>query len=69
MCIDYRALNKIIIKKNYPLPQIDDLFDRLVGVKYFSHIELKLRYYQPGLQMETLKKEPAAQGTVLMNSL
>jgi hypothetical protein len=27
MCIDYHALNKIRIKKNYPLPRIDDLLD------------------------------------------
>ncbi len=26
MCIDYHALNKITIKNNYLLPQIDDLF-------------------------------------------
>ncbi len=26
MCIDYRSLNKITIKNNYPLPQIDDLY-------------------------------------------
>jgi hypothetical protein len=25
MCINYRALNKITIKNNYPLPQIDNL--------------------------------------------
>ena len=46
MCIDYRALNKVTIKNNYPLPQIDDLFDRLARAKYFSCIDLKSRCYQ-----------------------
>ena len=46
MCINYKALNKVTIKNNYPLPRIDDLFDRLVGAKYFIHIDLKSRYYQ-----------------------
>ena len=27
LCIDYRQLNKVIIKNRYPLPKIDDLFD------------------------------------------
>jgi len=27
MCVDYRALNKVIVKNQYPLFQIDDLFD------------------------------------------
>ena len=46
MCIDYRALNKVTIKNNYPLPRIDDLFDRLAEAKYFSRIDLKSGYYQ-----------------------
>ena len=28
MCIDYRQLNKVIIKNNYPFPWIGDLFDQ-----------------------------------------
>ncbi len=28
MCVDYRALNKAMVKNRYPLPQIDYLFDR-----------------------------------------
>jgi hypothetical protein len=35
MCIDYRALNKVTVKNRYPLPRIDDLFDRLSGAKVF----------------------------------
>ena len=27
LCIDYRQINKIIIKNKYPLSRIDDLFD------------------------------------------
>ena len=27
LCIDYRQLNRVIIKNIYPLPRIDDLFD------------------------------------------
>nr|GEZ30568.1 putative reverse transcriptase domain-containing protein [Tanacetum cinerariifolium] len=31
MCIDYRELNKLIVKNCYPLLRIDDLFDQLQG--------------------------------------
>ena len=45
ICINYRALNKMTIKSNYPLPWIDDLFHQLAGAKYFSRIDLKSGYY------------------------
>ncbi|KAI3707330.1 hypothetical protein L6452_25751 [Arctium lappa] len=41
MCIDYPMLNKITKKNRYPLPRIDDLFDQLQGVGYFSKIDLR----------------------------
>ena len=31
LCIDYRKLNRVIVKNKYPLPRIDDLFDQLKG--------------------------------------
>ena len=35
MCIDYRAPNRVTVKNRYPLPRLDELFDRLQGAKYF----------------------------------
>jgi len=61
VCIDYRALNKITIKNNYPLPRIDDLFDHLNGLSYFSRIDLKLNYYQ--IHVEEVDVEKMAMRT------
>ncbi len=46
MCVDYKALNKVMVKNRYPLLRIDDLFDQLSGAKVFSRIDLHLGYYQ-----------------------
>jgi hypothetical protein len=46
MCVDYKALNKATVKNWYPLPRIDDLFDRLSGTKLFNRIDLRSGYYQ-----------------------
>jgi hypothetical protein len=41
-----RALNKVTVKIRYPLPRIDDFFDRLSGAKMFSRINPRSGYYQ-----------------------
>ena len=35
-----------MIKNRYPLPRIDDLFDRLKGARVYSKIDLRTSYHQ-----------------------
>nr|GFA03567.1 hypothetical protein [Tanacetum cinerariifolium] len=39
-------LNKLTVKNYYPLLKIDDLFDQLKGLQFFSKIDLRSRYHQ-----------------------
>ena len=45
-CIDYRWLNKKIVKNGYPLTLPEEMFDRSGNAKVFSNIDLKSRYGQ-----------------------
>ena len=56
LCIDYRQLNKVTIRNQYPLPRIDDLFDQLQGAKVFSKIDLRSGYHQLKVRREDVPK-------------
>ncbi|CAJ0938188.1 unnamed protein product, partial [Ranitomeya imitator] len=43
-CIDYRLLNKITVKFQYPLPLLSDLFARIKGASWFTKIDLRGAY-------------------------
>ena len=56
LCIDYRELNKVAIKKMYLLVRIDDLFIQLKGATLFSKIDLRSRYHQVCIKEEDIYK-------------
>nr|GEY93957.1 putative reverse transcriptase domain, ribonuclease H-like domain, aspartic peptidase domain protein [Tanacetum cinerariifolium] len=56
MCIDYRELNKLTIKNRYPLPRIDNLFDQLQRLQYFSKIDLWSEYHQLRVHEDDITK-------------
>ena len=56
LCIDYKELNKVTIRNQYPLPRIDDLFYQLQGAKVFSKIDLRSGYHQLKIRSEDVPK-------------
>ena len=56
ICVDYRALNKQIIKDAYPLPRPDEIQDRLAGCTIFSTLDLRSGYWQLPVHKEDQAK-------------
>lgn len=56
MCIDYRALNKITIRNNYPILRIDDLLDKLSHARVFSKVDLDAAYHQLKIRETNISK-------------
>jgi len=43
-CVNYKSLNDIIKKDNYPLPRIDELIDSLHETQWFTTLDLASGY-------------------------
>ena len=56
LCIDYRQLNRVTIRNQYPLPRIDELFDQLQGSRVYSKIDLRSGYHQLRVQKSDVTK-------------
>ena len=40
LCIDYRGLNKVTQKNQYPIPLINEILDRVVSAKIYTKLDL-----------------------------
>jgi hypothetical protein len=60
LCVDYRGLNKIIVKNRYPLPLISEMLDWFSHVRIFTKLDLRNTYYRlrikPGDEWKTVFK-------------
>lgn len=51
-CVDYRGLNALSVRDQFPLPIPEDLIRRLHGATIFSKIDLRSGYYQVPIAKE-----------------
>ncbi|XP_060075036.1 uncharacterized protein LOC132554744 [Ylistrum balloti] len=56
LCVDYRKLNDITEFDGYPIPRIDEIFEKLGKAKYLSTMDLAKGYWQIPLAEESQEK-------------
>lgn len=45
LCVDYRILNAYTIKNKFPLPIVEELFEELLGAKWFTTLDLRSGFH------------------------
>lgn len=55
VCVDYRRLNKRIVKDRFPMPLIDDCIDTLSNASVFSVLDLKNGFFHVPVAEECRK--------------
>ena len=67
MCVNYCALNKNTMKNCFPIPMIEDIFEKLQGSSYYSRIDLKSGYHQIRIVPDDIPKTAFRTQLVCMN--
>ena len=60
-CVDYRKLNQVTKRDEFPLPRIDDTLELLSGAKHFTTLDLSSGFWQ--VEMDQSSQEKTAFAT------
>ena len=55
ICIDYKPLNKVIVRERYPLPLIEDVLDGIEWAKVYSALDLRDGFFHVEVEPESRK--------------
>lgn len=55
LCIDYRRLNKEILRDHFPMPIIEDQIDKLAGARVFTVLDLKNGFFHVPMDDSSIK--------------
>ena len=55
-CVDFRKLNNVIKKDNYPLPRIDDMLETLSNSEWYSSLDMASGFWQVEMEPEDREK-------------
>ena len=56
VCIDYRKLNVVTRKDHFPLPFIDQVFERVLGHPFYCFLDGYSEYFQIEIDVEVQEK-------------
>ena len=56
LCVDYRKVNAVTRRDQYPLPRIDECLDALGDAKYFTTLDLASGYHQVAMADQDKQK-------------
>ncbi|UYV76820.1 K02A2.6-like [Cordylochernes scorpioides] len=56
LCVDYRRLNALTIDNKMPLPNIQEVIDRLQGAKYFTSLDIASGYWHVEMAPDSTEK-------------
>ncbi len=46
LCVNYRGLNEITVKNNYPLPLLSETLNRFAHARHFTKIDIRNVYHR-----------------------